>query len=247
MAYDEQVVRPKDQELAELLERFVCVRVVDMNNVDLNVFKFDFDLTWMSFLMDAGERIYSRYGGRDPKSADGRLSPEGLKSTLRRVLEFHDKQPKKQTTPPRKPLLPSDVFDVKSKCLHCHQVWEGIRKQERKEKRFNPESLFVYPLPENIGLVLDVTDGNKVVEVSAGSASQRGGIKPDDVIDTIQNVKVFSQGDVMWVLHNAPVEGNISVRYLRDGKPKAAQLKLAAGWKHTDLAWRPSMKKAKGK
>ena len=83
--------------------------------------------------------------------------------------------------------------------------------------------------------------------MAVGSPSQRTGIKADDVLDTIQNVKIFSQGDVMWALHNSPVEGNISVRYLRDGKPRTVTLKLAAGWKHTDLAWRPSMKKEKGK
>jgi hypothetical protein len=218
-----------------------------MNDVDLSVFQFDFDLTWMAFVMDSNERVYSRYGGRDSQSPDGRLSIAGLKSTLRRVLEFNEKQPRKLNTPPHKPTFPSDLFDVKGKCLHCHQVWEGIRRQERQAKRFNPESLFVYPLPENIGLTLDVTDGNKVVSVAAGSAGQRAGIKPGDALETVHNVRVFSQGDVMWALHNSPAEGNISVKYLRDGKTRTVQLKLAAGWKHTNLAWRPSMHKEKGK
>ena len=47
MGYDEQVVRPTDNELAELLGEFICVRILTMNGVDLSVFQFDYDVTWM--------------------------------------------------------------------------------------------------------------------------------------------------------------------------------------------------------
>jgi predicted metalloprotease with PDZ domain len=231
----------------ELLDQFVCVRVVSMNDVDLSVFRFDYDVTWMGFFMDSSDGVYSRYGGRDAGDPDGRLSIDGLKRTMRQVLELHQRQAKPKTTRPHNEVLPSDLFEVKGKCLHCHQVWEGLRKQARKEKRFDPESLFVYPPPENIGLTLDVTKGNEVVAVAAGSSAERAGIRAGDVIQSIQNVKTLSQGDVMWALHNAPVEGTVTLRFVRGEQTKSATLKLPRGWKLTDLSWRPSMKKEKNK
>lgn len=43
-------------------EEFVKVRVVKMNGVDIGLFQFDFDLTWMCFFMNANGFIYGRYG-----------------------------------------------------------------------------------------------------------------------------------------------------------------------------------------
>ena len=42
---------------------------------DLNVFEFDYDLTWMGFFLDGAGRELGRYGGRDALSAEGRSSP----------------------------------------------------------------------------------------------------------------------------------------------------------------------------
>lgn len=215
-----------------------------MNEADIRLFQFDWDLTWMGFFMNASDRIYSRYGGRDAQSAEGRLSVAGLKYTMRQVLQHHHHQPTNVTAPPRKPTLPDDWFEVKGKgCLHCHQVWEGLRRQLRAEGKFAPDMFYVYPLPENVGLQLDVTEGNKVVAVTPNSPAPRAGIQAGDKIDSVHNIKTFAQGDVMWALHNAPTEGKVTVRYVRNGQTHMATLELARGWKRTDLAWRPSMRR----
>ena len=60
-----------------------------MRGVDLNIFDFDYDLTWAAFFLNAKEHIYGRYGGRDAGSADGRLSLAGLRYALRAALAAH--------------------------------------------------------------------------------------------------------------------------------------------------------------
>lgn len=240
------MVRPTDRELTSLLRQFVRVRILQMNNADIGLFQFDFDLTWMGFFLDADERIYSRYGGRDGGDPEGRLSVAGLKYTMREVLQYHRQQPADVPAPPRKPVLPGDLFPAKEKgCLHCHQVWEGLRKQARRDGRFTTEMYDVYPLPENVGLRLDVDRGNKVVKVIPDSPSSRAGVRVGDRIQRIADLAVCSQGDVMWALHNAPNEGQVAVSCLRDGQLHSFTLDLGRGWKKTDLSWRASMWKEK--
>src|SRR5262245_65884185 len=63
-----------------------------MNGVDLARFEFDYDTTWQGFFLDADLNSYSRYGGRDETSADGRQSKESLLTTMREVLEVHQRR-----------------------------------------------------------------------------------------------------------------------------------------------------------
>ena len=63
-----------------------------MNGVDLARFEFDLDTTWQAFFLDRDLNIYSRYGGRDENSADGRQSNASLLVTMREVLEVHDRR-----------------------------------------------------------------------------------------------------------------------------------------------------------
>jgi hypothetical protein len=212
-----------------------------MNDVDLSLFQFDYDLTWMVFFLDPQERIYSRYGGRDGRSAEGRVSVAGLKYTMRQVLEIHRRAPKVSVAA-RKPQLPSDLFAVKGKCLHCHHVWEGLRKRARDIGEAPGELYFVYPLPENIGLQLDVTAGNQVAAVIPDSAAHKAGLRLGDFLETMEKTRVSSQGDVMWALHNAPSEGTLQVQFARAGQSRTVALHLSAGWKRTDLSWRRSIK-----
>jgi serine protease Do len=222
----------------------VCVRLVRMNDVDLALFQFDYDLTWMGFFLDANNRIYSRYGGRDAQSDEGRLSIDGLKVTMRRVLDLHRQAQRTKTEPPapHKPKLPRDLFPVQeNSCLHCHQVWEGLRNRQRKEGTFDPASLYVYPLPENIGLELDVHAGNRVVKVLPDSPASRAKLQPGDELRRIAGEDILAQGDVLWALHNAPAKGPLPIEWMRKEQSLTAVLELPSGWRKTDLSWRQSM------
>ena len=67
-----------------------------MNGIDLTRFEFDYDTTWQAFFLDADLNVYSRYGGRDEDSADGRHSRESLITTMREVLEVHERPQKRR-------------------------------------------------------------------------------------------------------------------------------------------------------
>src|ERR1700730_8250349 len=58
-----------------------------MNGV--NLFRFDGDLTWMAFFMDAEDHIYTRYGGRGDSGPETLLSKTSLQKVMRQVLRLH--------------------------------------------------------------------------------------------------------------------------------------------------------------
>jgi len=41
-----------------------------MNGVNIHLFQFERDLTWMAFFMDANDRFYARYGGNVPTAEE---------------------------------------------------------------------------------------------------------------------------------------------------------------------------------
>ena len=65
--FDEQVAE-RDPGVRELLDKFVCVRIVHANGLDLSQFQFDYDQSWAAFLLNADLTIYGRYGTRSHQS-----------------------------------------------------------------------------------------------------------------------------------------------------------------------------------
>src|SRR5688500_18768598 len=61
---DRQVAGRQDAELAKVMERFVCVRIVQGWGLDLSLFQFDWRQTWMVFLMNSDRALYGRYDAR---------------------------------------------------------------------------------------------------------------------------------------------------------------------------------------
>jgi hypothetical protein len=200
----------------------VVVRILEMKNVDISRFEFDYDLVFAAVFMNGHGKIYGRYGSRTPWNSQSRYS----------LPESHNLQP----------LFARELFAPNRGCIHCHEVWEGLRRRARRQGTFDYRSLFVYPMPENSGLKLDVDAGNRVVHVIPQSASDQAGIKSGDVITKIGDHSIRSQADVSWALHNASEIENLVVMFLRNGRPTSAELHLAAGWKETNLSWRASMR-----
>jgi hypothetical protein len=46
----------------DLMEQFVCVRMIQANGMDLSWFQFDYDQTFAVFFMNADKTIYGRFG-----------------------------------------------------------------------------------------------------------------------------------------------------------------------------------------
>lgn len=196
--------------------------------------------------MNADEQIYGRYGGRDAKGADTRQSLAGLRHAMQAALEVHRTEGK-GFSPARngKPLLVDDYPTAKrryrSGCIHCHQLLEIQREEGQKAGTWKREDLWVYPLPENIGLALHVDRGDEVKSVAPGSPADQAGIRAGDKLRTLNGLSARSFADVQYALHRAPFTGEISVSWLHGSDVRNGTLSLSAGWKKTNLTWRPSL------
>src|SRR6516165_10848481 len=94
-----------------MADKFVFLRIVRMNGVDINLFRYDFDQTWMAFFLSADLRIYARYGGRGPASAEERISKAGLLHAMNETLRLHEEATAKKLPPPELP-TPRKADDI---------------------------------------------------------------------------------------------------------------------------------------
>jgi hypothetical protein len=250
-----------DPKVADLMERFVCVRLVQANALDLALFQFDYDLTFAVFFLNADKTIYGRFGSRsDQKEAARDISLEGFREALSAALDLHKNYPAnraslagKQGRPPRfkapdeYPTLQGKyqaALDYEGKvvqsCMHCHQVREAERKWWRTEAKPMPEDvLYPWPMPNLIGLELDPGAKAKVKSVPENSPAARAGFKPGDEILSLEGQPLLSIADVQWVLQTAPAPATLAARVQRGGEQLDLTLALPAEWRrHSDISWR---------
>ncbi len=215
-------------------------RVID---VDIHQLEFDFDLTMMTFFLSPEGQVYSRYGGRDSKDAENRLSLAGFRHTMESVLAEHAKKaPRFAERTVEKPQYPRDMNIVKRGCVHCHNVKEQQESTLARLGRWDREQVWRFPPPDNVGLIPDVDRGNVVKTVTPESPAAKAGLKSGDQLRSLNRVPIHSFGDALFALDRAPAKGGIDVAWERDGKPMTAKLELSEGWKKTDITWRASQR-----
>ncbi len=253
---DEKVMRP-DAELAKLEQQFVCVRVIQTNALDLKVFQYDYDMSWAAMFLNADLTIYGRYGTRKASGAqsDSQLSLAGFRKALERALELHKGYPDNKaqlagkTGPAPQYARATEIPGLKDRpavavtrqnCIHCHMVKEFALRAKWEEGRLKPDDLWVYPLPDQIGLTMDVEDGLKVKRVAADSPAAKAGIAAGDEIVAMGGQPLVSTADIQWVLHNLPKEARLQVNLRRDDQTRNVTVALAGDWKKSDIAWRAS-------
>jgi serine protease Do len=248
-------VRPDDPELRQLLHQFVPVRIVNFKGVDMNRFRFDYDLTFAVLMMDADGHVYARYGSQDWRSSAARMSIPGLKAAMREVLAMHrgrkpaaDRQPNDGTQlVPEKRLTVADFpafarsGGARGECYHCHFANNARFAQLRADGKFKKEMLFQYPLPENLGITLDVDANTLVASVRPDSPAARAGIRAGDRVVQANTTPVVTPADLQFVLNDVPDPGSVTLHLKRSGeRPPPAVLQLPRGWRRTDISWRPS-------
>jgi serine protease Do len=242
-------VRPEDPELARLLGQFVPVRIVNFKGVDMNRHRFDYDLTFAVLMMDAEGHTYARYGSQDWRSSSARMSIPGLKKAMHEVLALHRgrKPPRARPSGVGRRLTVADfpVFGrskaAKAECYHCHFANNARFAQLREEGKFRKEMLFQYPLPENLGITLDVDENNIAASVQPGSPAEQSGIRAGDVVVQADATPVVTPADLQFALNTVPDPGTVTLRVKRQGKPMPpVHLQLPRGWRRTDISWRPS-------
>ena len=254
----------QDERLQSLLEKFVRVRVVSTNGLDLSLFQFDTDQSFAVFLLNADGTIYGRYGTRSDQThwADD-VSLEGLAKALEGALALHKDYPNNKATlaakkgpapdfpvPEKFPLL-KDKYgsqlnyegNVVQSCIHCHQIGDAQRQFHREKSGALPEQvLFPYPHPKAVGLILDPRERATVLRVEEGSPAAKAGFRAGDVIESLEGQPLLSLADVQWVLHHvAPDGGSVKAAVNRAGKASEMKIDLPKGWRQKDdIAWRAS-------
>ncbi len=196
----------------------------------------------MVFFLGAEDKVYGRYGGRDAEGPDERQSLDGLRYTMNSVLEMHRREDRQYA--PREEGPPKYVRDYAGGrgCTHCHQVREAIDDGLRRAGKWSRELAWRYPLPDNLGVLLEVDRGNVVRRVEPGSPAARAGLERGDVVRRLGDVPVHSLADAQFALDRAPPQGEVAVAWERQGKARAGALPLPAGWRKGDITWRPSLR-----
>ncbi len=219
------------------------VRLIRIAGADLNLFEFDYDLTWMAFFLNANEQIYGRFGGRDASSAESRNTLAGLNYAMTAALAKHQSSAAIAQARTEKPFKAENFPAARRTrgCIHCHMVAEFRRDYLKSLSKWSRNDIWVYPLPENVGVTLEKDRGDFVREVKPNSSAERAGLKAGDRFCPLNGRSIASFGDAQYALHKSPAKGRISAAWERDGKPMEGVIDLAEGWRKTNLTWRPSM------
>jgi hypothetical protein len=218
-----------------------------MRGVDLAAVRFDFDLTWAAFVLDADGRVFARYGSRESANAEDHLSLGGLKHTLHKALAAYRRGDRPPAVPPSAARTVEQYPAARrlrdNACIHCHHVYDFRIEERVAAGTWTKDDVwaYIYPPPRSIGLTLDVDQGDRVKAVASGSPAARAGLQPGDVLVRLNGRPVASIADVMDALHLAPASGTIPVAWERDGQQPSAAVDLPAGWKRADVSWRPSV------
>ena len=246
-----------------ILAQFITVRLTNAAAIDLRIFPVeqfqDLDMSWWGWFLSPEAQIYAVFGGKDEVSEKTRISKQALITTAFRVLRYHyDPRrngwnidgPKPEGAAAYVNSLPGwTSWDRRRSakerqgCVHCHQVNDILRQPAIDAHTFDKQrDMYVWPLPENIGVEVDRDDGLKVKSVKAESPAARAGINAGDLIGAASGRRLFGQADLRAALHRGPRDaGRIDLVWLHDGKVREGTLELTNGWRKTVLDWRMSL------
>lgn len=253
---DAQVMQP-DKEMEALEKKFVCVRIIQTNGLDLKLFTYDYDMSWAAMFLTADGAVLGRYGTRNASGpgSDSFLSAAGFRKAAERALELHAGYPANKAMlagklaksadyakPEEIPGLQdrANVATTRQTCIHCHMVRENILRAKWEAGRLSSTDLWVYPMPQRVGLTLDIDNGLLVKNVAEASPAAKAGIAAGDELVSMSGQPLVSTADVQWALHTSPVEATLRVTLRRAGKTLEKDLQLSGNWKESDIGWRAS-------
>ena len=256
--FDKRVLEQQN-EITDLMDLFVCVRIIHGNGMDLSLFQFDYDQSFHTFFLHPDKTILGRFGTRSARKEDEDMTMEGLRKAMVGALDLHARfnEVKPSLAGKHGPAVsvakPEEYPNLKDRyattlatgtnlarsCIHCHQIRESDRMTYRNAGTAFPESvLFPYPLPDVLGLSLDPKQRATVVAVAPGSIAAKSGLQPGDGIESLQGQPLLSIADLQWVLHRAGPKETLSATLVRDGKTIQTRVELTEGWRSGNISWR---------
>lgn len=248
------MARP-DENLRRALKGWRTVRVTDMRGVDLDVYRFNYDLTMAVLLMHPDGTTYASYAGRDFSDASSHQSTTSLARVLDQAMAIHRKHTPRKAAPTPKPTTrkPTTVETLpwwrnhkraqSAKCFHCHQIHDAWQYEGRTRGTWTERDQFTWPDPDQLGLRLDREGQVVVTSVAPASPSAKAGLRRGDRITMLGARRTIAFGDLQRALEDAPWQANrLPVVWRRGDKPMHGMLRLADGWKRPEpkvYAWRP--------
>jgi hypothetical protein len=245
--------------ISPLLDRFVCVRLINANTIDLSRFQFDFDLSFTTLIFNGDGTVYGRYGSWLHQKNAQETATAGFRAALQSALEIHASYPANREALAGKqgtPILyktPIEIPGLGGKytpflnwsgkivpsCVHCHQINDALRITHREQRQTLPEELiYPTPAPETIGLVI-ADDSVQVRSVAAGSIAAKAGFLPGDNVGRFAGQPLISAADLSWALHRQPASANFTAVVERNGRTQTLEVRLPEGWRRqTDISHR---------
>jgi serine protease Do len=249
--FDKHVIG-EENGIGELLDQFVCVRIVQANNLDLSLFQFDYDQSFHAVLMNADKTIYGRFGTRSSRPEEEDMTMQSLSAALKLALAWHAEFPanrdrfaaKRQVeasvrVPEEYPMLAGKYGaklnyegNVVQSCIHCHQVRESERMVFRdRGDKIPDQQLFPYPLPDDIGLRMNPQTATTVAAVTENSAAHKAGLRAGDEILELNGQPLLSTADIQWVLHQARDPDQLQAVVRRGSATQPVSVALPQGWR----------------
>lgn len=247
------------------MDEFVCLRMVQVNGVDMSAFQFDYDMTFAVFFMNADGAIYGRFGSRNKtpeEGADDLVTIEALREAMEASLALHKGYPGNADSlkakigpaprfarPEQYPKLQNYSANVdfqgraNGTCIHCHRIHQAQRELARDANQPFPDKLlYKFPMPETTGFQLDPKKRATVLQVEPNSSAAAANLRPGDEILDAAGQPLISVADFQWILHHLPDSGGeIPLKVRRAGQTGELTMALGDGWKKKgEFSWRTS-------
>ena len=219
-----------------------------MDDVDIGLFDRDWNNAVYYFFLNADEKIYMRYGGRDSKSPDTYLNLDSFEIAARKALELHRRyESGDQTLPERPPaflprqipLLVQRTFD-RGRCVECHLIGDFQNIQRQKTGVLDKVTdLYRSPDIRSLGIELEVPKGLVVAYVDGAAAA--AGINAGDRISALNGSAVWTFGDLQYSYDKVKRDAKeVRIAVDRKGRARELTVKLPPRWWWTDLRFRMS-------